>query len=62
MLARGHARSGDRLAIPAYVCAGDVLGRAIADFAGAYAEQNERDYAALREAVESGRISAELGI
>jgi uncharacterized protein (DUF2252 family) len=62
VLARGHARSGDRLAIAAYVGGGEALDRAIADFAEAYAEQNERDYAALREAVDSGRVSAETGI
>jgi hypothetical protein len=62
VLARGQARSGDRLAIAAYLGVGEVLDRAIADFAEAYAEQNERDYAALREAVTSGRVSAELGI
>jgi hypothetical protein len=62
VLARGHARSGDRLAIAAYVGGGEALDRAIADFAEAYAEQNERDYAALCEAVDSGRVSAETGI
>ena len=62
VLARGHARSGDRLAIAAYVGAGDALDRAIADFAEAYAEQNLRDYEALRAAADSGRVSAEIGI
>jgi uncharacterized protein (DUF2252 family) len=47
-LARGHARSGDRIAIAAYLGSGDVFDKAIADFASAYADQNERDYAAAK--------------
>jgi uncharacterized protein (DUF2252 family) len=47
-LARGHARSGDRIAIAAYLGSGDVFDKAIADFAVAYADQNERDYAAAK--------------
>ncbi|HEX5588619.1 MAG TPA: DUF2252 domain-containing protein [Acidimicrobiia bacterium] len=43
-LARGHARSGDRVALAAYLGSGDVFDRAIADFASAYADQNQRDY------------------
>jgi uncharacterized protein (DUF2252 family) len=62
VLARGHARSGDRLAIAAYVGSGEALDRAIADFAEAYAEQNQRDYDALRVAADSGRVSAEAGV
>ena len=54
VLARAHARSGDRIAIAAYLGAGDVFDRAVADFADAYAEQNQRDYDALREAVDDG--------
>jgi uncharacterized protein (DUF2252 family) len=61
-LARAHARSGDRIAIAAYLGAGDVFPQAIADFAVAYADQNERDHAELAKAVKSGRIKAELGI
>jgi hypothetical protein len=61
-LARGHARSGDRIAIAAYLGKSDVFDRAIGDFAVAYAEQNERDYDALRDAVSSGRLVAESGI
>jgi uncharacterized protein (DUF2252 family) len=45
-LARGHARSGDRIAISAYLGTSDTFDRAIADFAAAYAEQNDRDHAA----------------
>ena len=55
-LARAHARAGDRVAIASYLGASDRFDRAIADFAVDYADQNERDYAALAEAVASGRL------
>ncbi len=58
-LARAHARSGDRIAIAAYLGGSDVFDLAISDFAAAYADQNERDHQALVEAVGSGRIIAE---
>jgi uncharacterized protein (DUF2252 family) len=58
-LARAHARSGDRVAIAAYLGNGDQFDRAIAEFAEAYADQSERDYDALVAAVKSGRITAE---
>ena len=61
-LARAHARSGDRIAIAAYLGGSDVFDRAIAKFASAYADQNERDYQALVDAVKSGRITAEQGL
>jgi uncharacterized protein (DUF2252 family) len=61
-LARAHARSGDRIAIAAYLGGSDVFDRAIARFATAYADQNERDYQALTDAVKSGRITAEHGL
>jgi uncharacterized protein (DUF2252 family) len=61
-LARAHARSGDRVAIGAYLGRGPSFERAIVRFAQAYAEQNQRDYAALCEAVESGRIAVEAGL
>jgi uncharacterized protein (DUF2252 family) len=61
-LARAHARSGDRIAIAAYLGKGNVFDRAIVEFSHAYAEQNERDYTALADAVGSGRVKAELGI
>jgi uncharacterized protein (DUF2252 family) len=61
-LARAHARSGDRIAIAAYLGAGDTLDRAILEFSRAYAEQNERDFNALAEAVKSGRIIAQTGL
>ena len=61
-LARAHARSGDRIAIAAYLGNSDVFDRAIADFASAYADQNERDYNALAEAAASRRVTAERGV
>jgi uncharacterized protein (DUF2252 family) len=61
-LARAHARWGDRIAIAAYLGPGDVFDRAIADFAVAYADQNEQDYAALVQAAKSGRVPAEMGL
>ena len=61
-LARAHARSGDRIAIAAYLGKGNTFDRAIVDFSRAYAEQNERDYGALADAVKSGRVKAELGV
>ena len=57
-----HARSGDPIAIAAYVGTGDVLDRAIADFAQAYAEQNDLDHAALQEAADSARIPVSSGL
>ncbi len=61
-LARAHARSGDRIAIAAYLGSGDVFDQAVTEFATAYADQNERDYAALAAAEASGRITAERGV
>jgi uncharacterized protein (DUF2252 family) len=61
-LARAHARSGDRIAIASYLGLSDVFDRAIAEFATAYADQNERDYQALAQAAASGRITAEHGL
>jgi uncharacterized protein (DUF2252 family) len=61
-LARAHARSGDRVAIASYLGAGNVFDRAILDFSKAYADQNDADYAALSEAVKSGRIVAQTGL
>jgi uncharacterized protein (DUF2252 family) len=57
-LARAHARSGDGIAIAAYLGSGDAFDRALAEFASAYADQNERDYGALAAAVETGAIEA----
>ena len=61
-LARAHARSGDRVAIASYLGKSDVFDNAIADFAETYADQNERDYQALADAVSSGRIKARTGV
>jgi len=61
-LARAHARSGDRIAIAAYLGNSDVFDRAIARFSAAYADQNERDHQALADAAKSGRIVAEHGL
>jgi uncharacterized protein (DUF2252 family) len=61
-LARAHARSGDRIAIAAYLGNGTSFDRALLDFSVAYADQNERDYQRLVAAVESGRIKAETGL
>jgi uncharacterized protein (DUF2252 family) len=61
-LARAHARSGDRIAIASYLGGSDVFDRAIAKFATAYADQNERDHQGLIDAVKSGRITAEQGL
>src|SRR4051794_4299873 len=61
-LARAHARSGDRIAIASYLGGGDAFDRAILAFAQAYAEQNDRDYTALADAVKSGQIAAQTGL
>ena len=58
-LARAHARSGDPAVIAGYIGKGDVLADAIAEFAVAYADCNERDHAALVAAVRAGRLEAE---
>jgi Uncharacterized protein conserved in bacteria (DUF2252) len=60
-LARAHARSGDRVQIAAYLGKSERFDRAVADFAEAYANQTERDHAALCAAVKSGRVQADSG-
>jgi uncharacterized protein (DUF2252 family) len=55
-LARGHARSGDAVAIRAYAGGGRSLDRAMATFAERYAAQNLEDYTRFREAIASGRL------
>ena len=57
-LARAHARSGDRVALAAYLGGSAKFGQAIADFAETYADQNELDYAALQAAVKDGKAEA----
>jgi hypothetical protein len=61
-LARAHARSGDRVALSAYLGKSDAFDIAIGSFAAAYADQNQRDYEALTAAVASGRVTAETGV
>ncbi|MEU8460332.1 DUF2252 domain-containing protein [Streptomyces sp. NPDC029003] len=58
-LARAHARSGDRVAIAAYLGRSEAFDRALVAFAEAYADQNERDHQALVEAVRAGRLPAQ---
>jgi hypothetical protein len=61
-LARSHAKTGDRAAIAGYLGASGVFDEAVADFAASYADQNERDYAALIAAIKSGRLPCEAGL
>ena len=61
-LARAHARSGDPVAISAYLGNSDAFDRSIVDFAKRYADQNERDYRAFVDAIESGRLAALQGV
>ena len=61
-LARAHARSGDAIAIAAYLGKGDGFDRAITDFSERYADQNEKDYEAFAKAVRSGRLTAIEGV
>ena len=58
-LARAHARSGDQIAIAAYLGSSDAFDQAITQFAAAYADQNQRDHQALVDAVATGRLTAE---
>ena len=61
-LARAHARSGDRLAIAAYLGNSTKFDNAVADFADRYADQNDKDHAALADAVATGRVDAQSGV
>ncbi|HXV92114.1 MAG TPA: DUF2252 family protein, partial [Pseudonocardia sp.] len=61
-LARAHARSGDRIAIAAYLGSSSSFDQAIVRFAQAYADRNERDHRALLEAIADGRVQARTGI
>ena len=61
-LARAHARSGDRIALAAYLGGSSTFDQAIADFAEKYADQNDRDYAAFQAAVKDGRIQTTTDI
>ena len=57
-LARAHAKSGDATAISGYLGKGDAFDRALARFGATYADQTERDHAALVKAARSGRVEA----
>jgi uncharacterized protein (DUF2252 family) len=61
-LARAHARSGDRLAIAAYLGNGPSFDRAIARFSTTYADQNELDHRRLADAVAAGEVTAQFGV
>ena len=61
-LARGHARSGDSVAIASYLGNGDTFDRAVADFAFTYADQNQADHQALVDAIAAGTVTAEMGV
>ena len=61
-LARAHARSGNPATIAGYLGRGDVFDEALASFAVAYADQTERDHAALEAAIRSGKVAAEHGV
>lgn len=61
-LARAHARSGDRIALAAYLGTGSVFEKAIADFAGEYADQNQADYDTFKAAVKKHRLHAKTGL
>jgi sugar/nucleoside kinase (ribokinase family) len=61
-LARAHARSGDPVAIAAYLGKRDTFDQAITDFSERYADQNEQDYQAFAKAVGLGRLQAREGV
>jgi hypothetical protein len=56
-LARAHARSGDAMAIASYLGSSDRFDQALATLAETYADQNERGYAALKQAADSGVVT-----
>jgi hypothetical protein len=61
-LARAHARAGDRLMLAGYLGRSDRFDRAVADFATAYADQNECDYQRLLKAIKTGEVQAASGV
>jgi uncharacterized protein (DUF2252 family) len=61
-LARGHARSGDAIAMGSYLGGSDRFDRAMCRFAASYADQNERDFDSLRRAIAEGRVDAVSGV
>jgi uncharacterized protein (DUF2252 family) len=62
VLARAHARTGDRVAIAGYLGRSAAADVALTRFAEVYARQNARDYAALRDAADCGRVPAEVDL
>ena len=61
-LARAHARSGDPIAIAAYLGKRDGFDKSITDFSERYADQNEQDYQAFTKAIRTGRLEAKEGV
>jgi hypothetical protein len=61
-LARGHARSGDPVAIAAYLGTDDEFDRSLTDFSQRYAEQNDRDFADFTDAISTSRLAAQPGV
>jgi sugar/nucleoside kinase (ribokinase family) len=61
-LARAHARSGDAVALAAYLGKSDKFDRSVTDFCDRYADQNEKDYQSFSGAIRSGRLEAVEGI
>ena len=61
-VARAHARSGDAIAISSYLGTGDTFPQALAEFARAYADQNEADHQALVDAIAAGTVQAQSGV
>ena len=61
-MARAHVRSGDLVAIAAYLGDSDAFDQSITDFSERYADQNERDYAEFVKAIQSGRLQAVEGV
>lgn len=61
-LARAHARSGDPVAIAAYLGSGDAFDRSVVDFARRYADQNERDFEEFRSLIRAGHLEATEGV
>ena len=61
-LARAHARSGDPVAIAAYLGSSDAFERSITDFSQRYADQNERDYDEFASAIKDGKLAAVEGV
>ena len=61
-LARAHARSGDPIALAAYLGSKDKFDQSMADFSQRYADQNEKDYREFCDAIRSGRLEALQGV